>query len=127
MASLHVILVGHCTPDAAMLRSAVSRVVPDVRFTSVNHERELEQHRSRGVLWLVNRALDGRFESEDGVAIIAQAASGSHAPTCLLVSNFPEAQAAAMEAGALRGFGKSALYADATVAAIRDAASACVA
>jgi hypothetical protein len=124
-----IVLVGHCSPDAGMLKSAVGRVLPGRSYERVNDERELVRHRTRNALWLVNRALDGAFPSfADGVELIereralrerAQSAPG---PVLMLISNFEDAQAAAMARGAVRGFGKLAVYAPTTTAALREAA-----
>lgn len=118
------VLIGHCTPDAGMLRSAVGRVASNATFVSVNRLADLAQHRRPGAIWLVNRALDGDFGAHDGPAIVAEGCRGDGAPVVLLISNYADAQDAAVATGALRGFGKQALYAEATGAAIRAAIDA---
>ncbi len=115
------VLVGHCSPDAGMLRSAVRRVVPGAAFVGVNSAAALAEHRHAGAIWLVNRVLDGSFGSDDGLAIVARGAALPDGPVILLISNFDEAQQAAMAAGAFRGFGKQALYTERTAEAIRAA------
>lgn len=99
-------LVGHCGPDASMLRSAIRRAVPAATFAEAHDDAALARHRGDGSVWLVNRALDGDFDVADGVALIARERG---AVRSALVSNFPEAQQAAEAAGAMPGFGKSAL------------------
>lgn len=115
----HFILVGHCGPDAGLLRSAVSHAVPGARFTSVNHHRDLAAHHHADAVWLVNRSLDGDFEVGDGVELIERVGSEADGPRTLLISNFADAQTAAMKAGALQGFGKSALYHEDTKTTLR--------
>lgn len=99
-------LVGHCGPDASMLRSAIRRAVPAASFAEARDDASLAPHRGDGSVWLVNRALDGDFGVADGVALIVRERG---AVRMALVSNFPEAQQAAHAAGAMPGFGKSEL------------------
>lgn len=116
------VLVGHCSPDAGMLRSAVRHVFPGATLVSVNNVAGLTEYRKRGTVWLVNRVLDGDFGGYDGMAILTKAASGDDAPAVMLISNYDDAQATAMVQGALRGFGKLSLYSESTAQAIRTAA-----
>lgn len=102
--SVNVVLVGHCTPDAYALKNAVRRAAPHARIVMANSDEQLAGLAVPGALLLVNRALDGEFRAEDGVALIAGLASPR--PAAMLISNFPDAQAAAVAAGALPGFGK---------------------
>jgi two-component system, chemotaxis family, chemotaxis protein CheY len=117
-----VVLVGHCSPDSGMLKSIAARVLPGIDVVRVNDDRSLEKYRRADALWLVNRGLDGDFAADDGIAIIERESSKPQSPVLLLVSNYPEAQAAAVAAGAKGGFGKQSLYAESTAAALRDAA-----
>lgn len=110
-----------------MLRSAVGRAVSGATFITVNSQAKLPEVRQRGLIWLVNRVLDGDFGSDDGMAVLTAAASrgpSGDGPTVMLISNYADAQDKAVAAGAVRGFGKHALYAEATVAAIREAIAA---
>jgi hypothetical protein len=104
--SVSVLLVGHCGPDSYALRSAVGRVVPGAQVEFVNDQRALDKKLAAADLVLVNRVLDGPFAARGGVELIALLAPVSRA-RFLLISNYPEAQAAAVEAGALPGFGKA--------------------
>lgn len=115
------LLVGHCGPDASMLRSAVRRAVPGAAFAEAHDDAGLAAHRSDGSVWLVNRALDGDFAVADGIGLIAR--EGGRVRTAL-VSNFPEAQAAAIAAGASPGFGKTALNSEATARTLAALAAA---
>lgn len=108
-----VLLVGHCGPDASMLRAALRSALPDVSLESVNDGRRLEALVGSADLALVNRALDGEFEAADGIELIRKLGVNvgpGKGPVLMLVSNYPEAQAAASAAGAAPGFGKSDLY-----------------
>lgn len=117
-----VLSVGHCTPDAWMLRTAVQRVLPDAEVLPVNDEDELRERieGSTGpMVLLVNRLLDGRFPHGDGIELIEAHASDPVA--ALLVSNLEESQAAAESAGGVAGFGKTALNDASTADRLRSA------
>lgn len=117
------ILVGHCRPDVFMLKTAVSRAVPDAQVEAINDEAALEEHLSSDSVLLVNRILDGRFSSEDGVALIGQVSGREDPPVSILISNYEDAQAEAVAVGALPGFGKTELYDGETAQILREAAS----
>ena len=112
--SARILLVGHCTPDAYALRSALTRLIPGAAVECVSCQDALEQALPRSALLLVNRELDGEFEARDGVALIRALAERTSAPRMMLVSNYPDAQAQAQAAGAVPGFGKRDLYAGQT-------------
>ncbi len=116
-----MVLVGHCFPDAAMLRSAIRAAAPDARFESVNDRSRLAAQLAGADLLVINRALDGDFGVADGVELIRERSAVEPGPPMVLVSNYPEAQSAAQAAGALPGFGKAALYAPETRRLIADA------
>jgi hypothetical protein len=115
-----VALVGHCGPDAFMLKTAVGRVVPDAEVVMVNDHDELHRQLGEFSLLLVNRELDGRFPHRMGVELIRGVSSNGDGPASMLISNFADAQQAAEEAGALPGFGKNALYDAETADRIRE-------
>jgi len=93
-----------------MLKSMVKRNLPDAKIVLINSENDLKKHLPSLRVLLVNRILDGRFESEQGVDLIRTvAAQPESPPVSMLISNFADAQQAAEAAGAKRGFGKSEL------------------
>jgi len=104
-----VILVGHCVPDTFMLRSLVSRAVPQVELSNVNDLGALEVQADAQSLLLINRELDGSFPMASGIELIQQINMQEQPPTMLLISNYDDAQEAAQKAGAVEGFGKSEL------------------
>jgi len=117
-----ILLVGHCWPDSFGLRRAASKATPDSDVQRVNSDTDLERELPGADLLLINRALDGRFESGDGVELIGRlAAKGEHTPPMLLVSDREEAQRRAEQAGARPGFGKRTVRDDTTVEKIRAA------
>lgn len=107
-----VVLVGHCGPDSYALRSAVGAAAVGAEVIFANDEAELAKVRQGASLFLVNRVLDGGFESDGGIELIGKlAAAGAKV---MLVSNFADAQAEAERAGAMPGFGKKTMYATET-------------
>lgn len=104
----HILLVGHCRPDAFHLKTVVERAVPGAIVSMANSSEQLGA--SSAHLWLVNRALDGDFGVPTGIDLIRENANAPGRPALMLISNFPEAQAEAEAAGALPGFGKSSAY-----------------
>ena len=117
-----VLSVGHCTPDAWMLRTAVQRVLPDAEVHPVNDEDDLRERiaSSKGpTVLLVNRLLDGRFPHGDGIELIEAHAGGPVAT--LLISNLDASQVAAEAAGGVAGFGKTALNHADTAEKLRNA------
>src|SRR4051812_8011698 len=102
-----VALVGHCGPDSSFLRIAVSRVGKDVQVVSADDARELKHVLDAGVdLLLLNRQLDFGFDDHEGVDVIRKVRPAYPGVKMMLVSNYAEAQAAAVAEGALPGFGK---------------------
>ncbi len=114
-----VLLVGHCVPDAYALKSAVRRALGELEIVSVDSDAELARRLAGANLLLVNRVLDGDFPDDTGIELVARLAS-SGVPA-MLVSNFPDAQAAAVAAGARPGFGKKDMNSERTAAILREA------
>ena len=105
--SKKVALVGHCGPDSSYLRMAVSKALRDARVLAADDDSELKKLLSDGVdLLLFNRILDYGFQSDEGVEVIRQLRSEHPDVKMMLISNYEEAQTAAVQAGALPGFGK---------------------
>lgn len=107
-----IVLVGHCGPDAAALRSAIRSHLTSAEVAAVDDPAALEAELSRADVLLINRVLDGSFGGQRGVELIAalvRRRAGSR-PVLMLVSNDAEAQRAAESAGAMPGFGKRAMY-----------------
>lgn len=105
-----IVLVGHCTPDLYMLNAALSRYVPGSTIAIVNDSEVLQDYLNDNSVLLVNRVLDGHFPTGSGVELIREICELEIKPLTILVSNLPEAQEQAVEAGAVQGFGKNALY-----------------
>ena len=102
-----IALVGHCGPDSSFLRIAVSKAERNSYVMMVDDDSSLKRALDDGVdLLLLNRQLDYGFDEQEGVALLRKIRSRYPAVKAMLVSNYPEAQAAAVAEGALPGFGK---------------------
>ncbi len=121
--SYKVFLVGHCIPDSYALKSALRSISSSIKMERINNEQTLIDQLSEADLLLVNRVLEGRFSSENGVDLIASLASNNavNPPKMMLVSNYEDAQQHAVQAGAVPGIGKSSLYDDQTAQRIQSA------
>ena len=115
-------VVGHCTPDAFALRVSLGSLFPGSEVVLIDDDTALNDALSTTNVCLVNRELDGQFESSDGVELIRSVLSreGKHA-AMILVSNLEDAQQRAVEAGAHIGFGKRDLYNNTMHQSIADA------
>ena len=103
------VLVGHCWADRIGLKSAVKRAVRGARFEKADTMAVLQTHLDAGAVLLVNRVLGGGFGTGNGVELIRDLARDGITSPMILVSNHADAQAEAVAAGALPGFGKSQL------------------
>ena len=102
-----IALVGHCGPDSSYLRIAVSRAERDAQVLSIDDDSDLKRALDEGVdLLLLNRTLDYGFDAREGVDLIRKLRAKYPGVKTMLVSNYPDAQAAAVAEGALPGFGK---------------------
>jgi hypothetical protein len=100
------VLIGHCGPDAYLLRSAISRAVPGAAIVFADDQRALETHLQSDRVLLINRVLEGGFATDSGIEMIDALAKSDPRPAMLLISNYADAQAQAVSAGAMIGFGK---------------------
>ena len=117
-----VVLVGHCGPDSSYLRMAVQKALSDVTIIMSDDDDELRKLIAGGVdLLLVNRTLDYGFACEGGAELIRHLRADHPTLRAMLVSNYPEAQAEAIAAGALPGFGKREIGSPRVGQVIRDA------
>ena len=108
--SQRIVLVGHCGVDAPRLEAEVSKILPRADVISVNSEEQLQEVCEEGAdLLLVNRQLPYGFESEEGVELMRELQQQHPDVKMMLVSDRPDAQEEAREAGAIDGFGKADL------------------
>ena len=105
--SKRVVSIGQCGPDHAVL-SAYIRKHFDAEVIAAQRWEDAEPHIESGEvdLVLVNRKLD--VDYSDGLEIIRRMRADDRFSgiPCMLVTNYPEHQQAAVEAGADPGFGK---------------------
>jgi two-component system chemotaxis response regulator CheY len=106
-----VVLAGHCGPDSSYLKLTIKKAIADANIVFVDDSRELSAalEKSEPDLVLFNRELGYGFDHSSGVEMISTLHRTNPNLKMILVSNFPEAQAAAEAAGALPGFGKREL------------------
>jgi len=120
-----VVLVGHCGPDSSYLRITVSKASPGVQVLAADDDASLGKVLGDGVdLLLLNRQLDFGFDESDGVGLLKRLRRIYPELKAMLVSNYPDAQAAAMAEGALPGFGKRELGTSRVAELIREALEA---
>ena len=105
--SKKVVLVGHCGADSSYLRMAVGSADRGIQVFMADDVDELRALLDKGVdLVLLNRELGWGFEQSMGVDVIASLKQTHPQVGTMLVSNYADAQAAALAAGAAPGFGK---------------------
>ncbi len=117
-----VALVGHCGPDSSYLRITVRKSHPEVEVVMVDDDRDLHRALEGGVeLLLFNRELSYGFHDSLGVDLIKRLRAQNPMIKMMLVSNYADAQADAVAAGALPGFGKRELSSPRILTLIREA------
>lgn len=120
--SKKVVLVGHCGPDSSYLRMAVGRAGKTISVLMADDQEELKAVLdSSPDLLLLNRELPYGFDETLGVDVIRSLRVKYPNVPMMLVSNYPDAQADAVKAGALPGFGKREIGSPRVQQVIRDA------
>lgn len=104
-----------------MIKSAIGRATADSPIVTVNDAKSLEEYLNNESVLLVNRELDGSFDTTNGIELIKKITQQENPPIAMLISNYEEAQEEAIAAGAKPGFGKSELYDESTTEALRQA------
>src|SRR4051794_8034403 len=101
-----ILLVGHCNIDGPRLQEVISSEIPGSQVERVNSDADLRRTVGEGAdLLLVNREPVGFDES--GLDLIRTVCGRHPGAKVMLVSDYPDAQEQAVQAGALPGFGKS--------------------
>lgn len=115
-----VLSVGQCGFDSGSIKNLFERKFGAV-VDSVDNAREAQAHLTAGTygLVLINRRLDA--DGSSGITLLEQLHLQAPAVPLMLISDRADAQAEAVEKGALEGFGKSELKSDETAARIRAA------
>jgi hypothetical protein len=120
----HVVLVGHCSPDSSHLTMVLRAAVPSAKITRVVDDAGVERALKDGAdLLLVNRAMEHGYSEAIGTDYIRKLRTlpGAQNVKMMLISNYPDAQEAAVKEGALPGFGKSNLMTPETKRKLQDA------
>lgn len=103
-----IALVGHCGPDSWMLKGVAARAFPGAEVAMVNDAATAQAHAEKADLLLVNRTLDGDFDTRSGLDLIrVLMALPLGRAAIMLVSNHADAQSQAEALGAAPGFGKA--------------------
>jgi two-component system chemotaxis response regulator CheY len=115
-----VLDVGQCVPDHAAIRRLLEKNF-EVKVEQTDAlEDTLSRLRDRPVdLVLINRKLD--VDYSDGLEILKAIKADARLSSLpvMLVTNYPEHQQMAVDAGAEQGFGKDSLHAPATLERLR--------
>ena len=119
-----VVLVGHCGPDSSFLRVTVSKAEAGITVSMADDSQELKAALDGGAdLLLLNRELGYGFDQAMGVDVIRQFRGSYPNTKFMLVSNYADAQAAALAAGGVPGFGKREIGQPRVAQLIREALS----
>lgn len=103
-----VLIAGHCSYDTGNIKNLLARVGPVQSLTADSREATLAAVENHAIhLVLLNRIFEETRAS--GVDLIREIKSVNPQTKVMLVSNLPDAQAAAVAQGALPGFGKREL------------------
>jgi hypothetical protein len=104
--SKQILIVGHCNFDGPRLVQELSEALPEAAVERVNSMASLRTACAGGAaLLLLNREPVG-FD-EDSLDLVKMVCSEYPESAVMLVSDLPDAQTQAVEAGAVPGFGKS--------------------
>lgn len=118
--SKRVVDCGNCAADHGAIRALIARHFDAQVVQTHGLDDTLEALRAAPAdLLLVNRRLD--VDASDGLEVIRRVKDQPELAgvPVMLVTNFPEYQQQAVAAGAVPGFGKAALEAPETLAALR--------
>lgn len=122
MPSKTVLSIGQCRPDnAAINHFLTSNFDVDVLATDLADDSLMALQKNSVDLILINRKLDADYSEGMEIMNLIKSNPQTEPIPVMLVSNFPESQEQAVEAGAIYGFGKAELSSPETIERIRDA------
>ncbi|HEY7120540.1 MAG TPA: hypothetical protein VH475_28405 [Tepidisphaeraceae bacterium] len=105
--NVKIALVGHCGPDSSYLRMVCNQAAKGAQILMADDDAELQEVLAQGPdLLLFNRELGYGFTHTGGAEVIRNLRALNPGLRMMLVSNYADAQAAAVANGALPGFGK---------------------
>ena len=119
-----IALVGHCGIDGPRIQAQIASILDDTDVAMANDPDALSAVVEKGVdLLLFNRELGFGFGDEEGVDVMAELRESHPDVKMMLISDYPEAQAAATKIGAVPGFGKADLGSAKVETALKNALS----
>lgn len=119
-----IALVGHCGIDGPRIQAQITSILDGAQVAMANDPDALTQVVDKGVdLLLFNRELGFGFDGDEGVDVMAELRESHPDLKMMLISDYPEAQAAAEEIGAVPGFGKADLGTPKVEKALKNALS----
>ncbi|MDA8563434.1 response regulator [Mariniblastus sp.] len=117
-----VLDVGQCNPDHSSISGLLKQHFDDVTVQRVHaHDEAIAKAKElQPALVLINRLYDAN--GDEGMETLAalKADDATAKIPVMIVSNYADAQEAAVAAGAVQGFGKSALNAPETTALLSE-------
>ena len=120
--NVKIALIGHCGPDSSYLRMVCGQAAKGAQVLMADDDSELQDVLAQDVdLLLFNRELGYGFTHKMGVDAIRYLRGLNKNLRMMLVSNYPDAQAAAVANGALPGFGKREIGSARVIEVIRGA------
>jgi CheY-like chemotaxis protein len=102
-----ILSIGQCGPDNYSIRAFLTRSFDcDIDTADATADALAQMKRSKFDLVLVNRKLDADYS--DGIEVIRALKDdpATASVPVMLITNYPEHQDAAIDIGAIRGFGK---------------------
>lgn len=104
----HILDVCPCSLDHADMRKLIEKVCPASIEQVRTGAQAMKCIAALGYhLVLINRTLDGPM---DGLTLLAALRREANPPPAMLISNYADAQASALELGALPGFGRAQIH-----------------
>ncbi len=117
--NVRILDIGQCGFDHAAIVDFLQHIVSaTVESAATGAEAEKLVRQNPYQLVLVNRILDA--DGSSGIDLIQRLCKIPNCPPVMLVSNLPEAQAGALAAGAVQGFGKAGIHLPQTAEHVRE-------
>ena len=117
--NVRILDIGQCGFEHAAIVDFLQRAVAaSVDSAATGAEAEKLVRQNTYDLVLVNRIFDG--DGASGITLIQQLRKIPTCPPVMLVSNLSDAQAAAIAAGAVQGFGKAGIHLPQTAEHVRE-------
>ncbi len=119
--SQRIVLVGHCGVDGPRIKTQVESIIGGAQVSMANDPAELERAAEGADLLMFNRELGVGFNDTEGVEAMKELRKKHPDVKMMLISDYPDAQAQAQAAGAVKGFGKADLGSPKVETAVKNA------